>query len=258
MSSIRSSAEGAGKPARLVLCRPERLNEFTLEGVEEALWALAELQAASPRMVVVTGEGRSFCAGGDLRWAAGTPDAAETLGRLAGRFHEFLKRIQGFPAPVLTLVNGVAAGGGYALALAGDLRWGTEEARFRLGYGRAGLSVDGGLSWRLPRIVGLAQAQRILFEDHEVRADEALRIGLLHRVVAPSAVERELAELLERLSSQGREATLRSRSLLAGSLAGTLGEAMEREERSMAERAASAEGREGLAAFVEKRPPRFA
>ncbi|HXX94824.1 MAG TPA: enoyl-CoA hydratase-related protein, partial [Planctomycetota bacterium] len=152
---------------------------------------------------------------------------------------------------------GPAAGGGYALALAGDIRLGHPEALFRVGYGRAGLTMDGGLSWRLPRLVGYAQAQRLVFEDPDVDADEAQALGLIHRVVPRSEVDKTIGELIERMKLQSRGSILRNRQLLLESQGRALGPTMEAESVLMKTCAGMPDGREGIVAFVEKRPPKF-
>jgi len=166
--------------------------------------------------------------------------------------------LERLPSVVATYVNGVAAGGGVALAIAGDVRWASPEARFRLGWGRVGLSFDGGISWRLSRLVGLAHAQRLVFEDPDVDAAEAVRLGIVHRVVGAEGVEGALGELLGRLALQAPGAVARNKALFYRGLEGSFRSALGREERAMLVRAASAEGREGVRAFCEGRPPGFA
>jgi 2-(1,2-epoxy-1,2-dihydrophenyl)acetyl-CoA isomerase len=155
-------------------------------------------------------------------------------------FHNVLQTLADSPALVVTLVNGVAAGGGLSLALAGDIRFGLQEATFRAGYGRVGLTVDGGLSWRLPRLVGMAQA-----------------LGMLHRIVAPSELAKSFDELVGRTKLQARSLFLKHRQMLLESQARTLSQALEAEALAMKVASAQADGQEGVTAFVEKRPPKF-
>jgi 2-(1,2-epoxy-1,2-dihydrophenyl)acetyl-CoA isomerase len=155
------------------------------------------------------------------------------------------------------LINGPTAGGGYALALAGDIRLGLPGAIFRVGYGRAGLTMDGGLSWRLPRLVGYTHAQRLVFEDPDVDADEAQALGLIHRVVPPSEVDKTIAELIERTKLQSRGSILRNRQLLLESQGRALEPTFEAEGVLMKTCAGMPDGREGIVSFVEKRPPKF-
>jgi 2-(1,2-epoxy-1,2-dihydrophenyl)acetyl-CoA isomerase len=252
MPAIRLADESGGRRVRITLARPERLNAFDFAMLRELEQALLDAAARRPRAIVIDGEGKAFSAGGDLSIGA------DALPDLARQFHVCLRLIHAAPAPVVTLVGGVAAGGGFSLAAAGDMRLGTTQARFRIAYGRAGLSIDGGLSWRLPRLVGLAQAQRLLVEDPDLDAEEACRLGLLHRVVDPAAADAALDELTGQLELQARGSLARDKALLARALESTIEEALAREERAIAESASSPDGREGIAAFREKRPPKFA
>ena len=251
MSAIRVTDMLGGKLVRIALSRPDRLNAMDLPMLRECEQAIRDAEVRRPRAIVIDGEGKAFSAGGDL-----TLDP-EALGALASQFHVCVGLLAASPAAVVTLVRGAAAGGGFALAIAGDLRIGTPEARFRIGYGRVGLSVDGGISWRLPRLVGLAQAERLLLEDPDVDAAEAVRLGLLHRVIEPRQVAQTMEDLVKRLELQARGSVARNKSLLASSLEGTLAEALVREQKAMAEGAGSADGREGMAAFREKRGAKF-
>lgn len=251
MPSVRLSEHFDGRLFRVTLSRPERLNAFDLGMIDELEQALGVAEVRRPRAIAIDSEGKAFSAGGDLSIGP------EALPMLASRFHDCIAILAASPAAVVTIVRGVAAGGGFALAIAGDLRIGTPEARFRIAYGRAGLSVDGGISWRLPRLVGLADTQRLMFEDPDVDAQEAVRLGLLHRVVEPGGVDAALEAVVKRLELQARGSIARDKALLARSLEGTLQAALEDEQRRMAEGASSADGREGITAFREKRPPRF-
>src|SRR6185436_4568927 len=141
-------------------------------------------------------------------------------------------------------VNGPAAGGGFSLALLGDLRWALPEAKFRAGYGRVGLTVDGGLSWRLPRIVGMAQAQRIIFEDPDIDADEAHALGMIHHIVPQSELVKKFEELVERSKLQSRSLFLKNRQLLLESQARTLAQTYEAEAMAMKIAAGTPDGRE--------------
>jgi 2-(1,2-epoxy-1,2-dihydrophenyl)acetyl-CoA isomerase len=131
------------------------------------------------------------------------------------------------------------------------------EAKFRVGYGRVGLTMDGGLSWRLPRIVGLTQAQRIVFMDPEIDADEAQALGLVHQVTPASELSTSLQGLVDAVKKQSRGSILRQRQLLGESQGRTLAQSYEAEALLMKTSAGGSDGREGVAAFVEKRPPNF-
>ena len=258
MGAIKIQVQMGGLLARVTLNRPEKYNAFDREMLRE----LGDLvrgvtESEKLRVLLITGEGKAFSSGADLQAAAKSDSLSNYVGTLARSFHSMLDSLVSSPALVVTLVNGPAAGGGYALALAGDIRLGLPTAVFRLGYGRAGLTMDGGLSWRLPRLVGFTHAQRLVFEDPDVEADEAQALGLIHHVVAPSEVDKTIAELVERAKLQSRSAILRNRQLLLESQGRALSATLEAESALIKTSAAMADGREGILAFLEKRPPKF-
>ena len=258
MSAIKIQVQLGGLLARVTLNRPEKYNAFDREMLRE----LGDLvrgvtESEKLRVLLITGEGKAFCAGADLLAATKSDSISNYIGILARAFHSVLDTLAASPALVVTLVNGPAAGGGYALALSGDIRLGLPEAVFRVGYGRAGLTMDGGLSWRLPRLVGFSNAQRLVFEDPDVDADEAHALGLLHRVVPPSEVDKTVAELIEKMKLQSRSSILRNRQLLLESQGRALGPTFDAESVLMKTSAGMPDGREGITAFVEKRPPKF-
>lgn len=258
MSSIKLQVAQGGLVAKVTLHRPERYNAFDrgmLRELGDMVRGVAE--TSKLRVLVVTGEGKAFSTGADLGAAKASDSVSNYLGSLARAFHGVLEALQSSPALVVTLVNGPAAGGGFALAMAGDLRWAFPEAKFRLGYGRVGLTLDGGLSWRLPRLVGLAQAQQMVFEDPDLDADQAQAMGLVHRVMAPSEVTKAVEELVARAQVQSRSAILRNRQLLLDSGGRGLAQAFEAEAVLIKTSAGTQDGREGIGAFVEKRPPKF-
>lgn len=247
-----------GLVAKVTLNRPERLNAFDREMLRELGDIVRGVgDSEKLRVVVITGEGKGFSAGGDLAAAKGSDSTSAYLGKLATAFHSVLDTLASSPALVVTVVNGMAAGGGLALALAGDLRIAMPEAKFRVGYGRVGLTMDGGLSWRLPRLIGMAQAQRLVFADPEIDADEGQALGLVHQVTPASELPTVLATLVESAKQQSRGSILRHRQLLIDSQGRTLASTYEAEAVTMKASAGGADGREGIAAFVEKRPPTF-
>jgi len=258
MSAIKIQVAMGGTLAKISLARPEKLNAFDKEMLRE----LADIvrgvtDSAKCRVVVITGDGKGFCAGADLQAAKASDGLTNYVGDLVKSFHHMLATLAQSPALVVTLVNGPAAGGGLALALAGDLRWALPEAKFRAGYGRVGLTMDGGLSWRLPRLVGMAQAQRMIFEDPDIDADEAHALGMVHQVVPPSDLVKYFEVLIERTKLQSRHLFAKNRQLLLESQARTLAQTYEAEALAMKIAAGTPDGREGIEAFVAKRPPKF-
>jgi len=258
MGSIKIQVAMGGLLAKVSLGRPEKYNAFDREMLREFGDIVRGVtDSAKCRVVVVTGEGKGFCAGADLQAAKASDSLTSYVGELVKSFHYVLNTLAQSPALIVTLVNGSAAGGGLALALAGDLRWALPEAKFRAGYGRVGLTVDGGLSWRLPRIVGMAQAQRIIFEDPDIDADEAHALGMIHHIVPQSELVKKFEELVERSKLQSRSLFLKNRQLLLESQARTLAQTYEAEAMAMKIAAGTPDGREGIEAFVAKRPPKF-
>jgi len=258
MSSIKIQVAMGGTLAKISLGRPDKFNAFDREMLRE----LADIvrgvtDSAKCRVVVITGEGKGFCAGADLAAAKASDSLTTYVSELVKSFHYVLSTLAQSPALVVTLVNGAAAGGGFSLALAGDLRWALPEAKFRAGYGRVGLTVDGGLSWRLPRIVGMAQAQRIIFEDPDIDADEAHALGIIHQVVPQSDLVKAFETLVEKSKLQSRSVFAKNRLLLLESGARTLAATYEAEAMAMKIAAGQTDGREGIEAFVAKRPPKF-
>lgn len=243
------------------LARPERLNAITFEMFEEFVRLQRQIEAdADARVLVLTGDGRAFCAGLDLDEAATLPQmsAAEML---AGQ-ESWARSIAGFrhmTKPVIAAVNGAAAGAGMALALAADIRIASQEARFNAAFVRIGLSGgDVGTSWALPRLVGLGRAYEILLTGRFVEADEALRIGLVTEVVArEELLDRalETAALIVGNSPVGMALTKQvvQTNVDAPSLEAAL--ALENRNQVLATR--TADMVEALTAFREKREPRY-
>lgn len=255
MSLVKVKVGMDGRMVRLTLNRPDRLNAFDTTMLRELADYVRNVGETKARLVVIDAEGKAFSAGGDLSSATG--GLSMYLGGLAKQYHAVLQEIARLHAVIVTVVQGAAAGGGFALALAGDIRIGTPEAMFRVGYGRAGLTVDGGISWKLPRLVGLAQAQRILIEDPDIDADEALALGLLHHVFPAADIPKKCEELLLATEKQSRMSISRNRELLMSSLGRSWLDALNAEADMMRLSAATSDGMEGIKAFLEKRPPKF-
>jgi 2-(1,2-epoxy-1,2-dihydrophenyl)acetyl-CoA isomerase len=179
-------------------------------------------------------------------------------GHLRAGFNRWITSIVELPLPVVAGVNGVAAGAGLSLALACDVRVASDAARFIQAFVRIGLVPDSGGNWLLPRAVGYAKALELSITGDQIDAAEALRIGLVHRVVPADAFEPELTESAERLARGPTRAIGATKSLMGESLRLTLGETLEREAVTQAELASSADFSEGVRAFLDKREPRFA
>jgi 2-(1,2-epoxy-1,2-dihydrophenyl)acetyl-CoA isomerase len=213
------------------------------------------------RAVVLTGAGRAFSSGGDQkRGGAEVPPSffdGDPGGALIERLNRCILRMQRLPKPIIGSINGVAAGAGLNIALATDLRLASDTARFGEVFARVGLVPDGGGTYFLPRLVGTAKAMELILLADLVDAQEALRIGLVNRVVPAEQLEQETLKLAERLAQGPTVAYgLAKRGLYRG-LGMSLEDVLNMEARNQAIAARSPDRAEGVAAFLEKRPPRF-
>ena len=244
---------------RITLDRPEAGNAITLPLARALLAAAIRCQTdAAIRCIVLTGNGRLFCAGGDVQLLAGAGDKrSEVLSELIATFHAAVARLARAPKPLVTLVNGPAAGAGFSLAMLGDVVIGARSAHFTAAYGAIGLTPDGGLSWLLPRLVGLRKAQDIILTNRRIKADEAEAIGLVTRIVDDEALVDEGLRVATALADAPMAALAASRALLADSFETGLETQLDRELRSMAAAGAGQESEEGLSALLAKRPANF-
>jgi 2-(1,2-epoxy-1,2-dihydrophenyl)acetyl-CoA isomerase len=240
------------------LDRPDRLNALTAKLAGEVLDALDGAGSGQVRCLVITGEGRGFSAGQDLTEfrdsAGGTLDVAE---HLRSGFNRMIAAIVDAPVPVIAGVNGVAAGAGLSVALACDVRIASDAARFLQAFVRIGLIPDSGGNWLLPRAVGYAKALELSITGDQIDAAEALRIGLVNRVVAAEQFAEELEAFAVRMAKAPTRALVATRRVMSGALRQSLAETLEAEAVAQAEHAGSDDFREGVAAFLEKREPKF-
>jgi 2-(1,2-epoxy-1,2-dihydrophenyl)acetyl-CoA isomerase len=252
-SLLVESADGV---ATLTLNRPAALNALDASLKASLLAVFRSLaRDAAVRVVVLTGAGRAFCAGQDLREHAS--NAAATTAELRSVYNPLILAIRGLEKPVIAAVNGVAAGAGVSLALACDLRLAAAEASFVLSFARIGLVPDSGATWFLPRLVGPARAAELAFLGDPVGAEEALRIGLVNRVVPGDALAAEARALAQRLASAAPRALALTKRALNRCIDATLDDQLEYEAILQGLAASTSDHSEGLAAFREKRPPRF-
>lgn len=245
--------------AEITLNRPEAANALNVEMARELHDAVLRCDAdEGVRAVVISGSGRFFCAGGDLKsFAAQGEDLPRHLKQVTADFHAAVSRLNRMDAPVVMAINGVAAGAGFSFALAGDLAIAAESARFSMAYTRAGLTPDGSSSYFLPRLVGLRRAKELTLTNRTLTADEALAWGIVNRVV-PDGELREAAHALAGELAGGATLALgAAKRLMDAGLNGTLETAMEDEAQAISAMARTEDGREGMQAFLEKRAPTF-
>ncbi|NWK99115.1 enoyl-CoA hydratase [Sphingobium lactosutens] len=245
--------------ARITLDRPELGNSIDVP-MARALLAETIRCDTDPavRCILLTGNGRLFCAGGDVKFIAGAGERRpEALSELIALFHAAVQRLARASKPLVTLVNGPAAGAGFSLALLGDVAIGARSAHFTAAYGAIGLTADGGLSWLLPRMVGLRKAQEIILTNRRIKADEAEAIGILTRIVDDEVLAEEGLRVAKALADGPTAALAAARALLADSFETGLETQLDREARSMVKAGGGPESEEGLGALLAKRPPQF-
>ena len=251
----------AGGVATVTLDRPQTLNSLTFEVYRELIETFRVLgERREVRAVVVTGTGRAFCTGGDVK---------DIIGQLLGRDHaalleftrmtcDLVRAMRAVPQPIVASLNGTVAGAGAILAIASDVRIAADTAKIAFLFVKVGLSgADMGAAWILPRIVGLGRATELLMTGEFVDPAEALRIGLYNRVVPPERLAGETAVLVERLVRGPAEGVAATKRALESEAHMDLEGALEQEARIQAELMTRPDFQEGFAAFTGKRKPRF-
>ena len=255
--TVRYETDGA--VATVTLNRPDALNAMSGELLEALLGRVQ--QAADDeavRSVVLTGAGRAFCSGGDLR-GIGAGDALDPLANAAQlrRFEETSRLLAEMPKPTIAAVNGAAAGAGFSLALAADLRLAAEGARFVTAFARVGLTGDFGGSWQLARIAGLARAKELYLLGNQLDAPAAQRLGIVTRVVPAGALAEEAMALARRLADGPTAAYARMKRNFAHGAEHGFAEALTFEAEGMIAASRTEDFRNAAAAFLERREPEF-
>jgi len=243
--------------ARLTLNRPEAYNALDMELVDalsERLIELAEDQSVIA--VVITGEGKAFCAGGDLRWVSDSDKSnGAALYDLAANFHQSILSIRRMPKPVIAAINGLATGGGFSLALACDFRVIDLSAVLIQVYTSNGFSIDGGGTFTLPRMVGMARAMEIIAFDRPISADQALAWGLVTEVVNEGQALEGAVNLVQEIKKRAPFSFAATKRLINDSFQSSLEAQLKKEQDALALCGDHPNGREGIAAFLEKRKP---
>lgn len=245
--------------ARVTLDRPEAANALT-PGMCHDLFraAIACDERDDIRAVLLTGAGRMFSAGGDLRFFADQGDGlGAALKEMTGHLHAAIARFSQMDAPVVCAVNGMAAGAGFSLAAGCDIVVAAQSARFTLAYTAAGLSPDGSSTWFLPRLVGLRRARELMLTNRMLSADEAMAFGIVDRVVADDTLAEAAEALATGFAAGPTKAYGATKRLLQESWGNGLETQMDRETRSIAALARTEDAREGIDAFLAKRTPAF-
>lgn len=253
-------AEGV---ATITLNRPESLNAMNPEMLA-TMFQVGEKAAADPgvRCVVVTGAGRAFSAGGDVKAMAdgnaggGAPRVANRVDELRQQ-EEISRLLQEMPKPTIAMVNGVAAGAGLSVALAADLRVASDQARFTTAFAKVGFSGDFGGTWLLQRLIGQAKAKELYFLSDVIDAATALQLGLVTKVAPHENLQAETMELARRLASGPTLALGRIKDNFAFGATNSFGDTLRREAENMIASGQTEDHRNAARAFVEKRAPEF-
>ncbi|MBF6599647.1 MAG: enoyl-CoA hydratase/isomerase family protein [Dehalococcoidia bacterium] len=253
--------------ATITLNRPERMNAFTDVMLREWADALTDARTnRDVRAVIVTGAGRGFCAGADLRGgsgvtdsgrALGPPSAAERRNWLRDGVHAVPRAVALLDKPYIAAVNGAAVGAGMDMASMADIRFASENARFAMSYVKVGLIPGDGGCYFLPRIVGLAKALELIWTGDFIDARDAMRIGYVTRITSADELMPEVTAFARRLAEGPAVAMQLAKGLVYRGETATWAEALEQANTAMAIAQSTEDAHEGPRAFVESRPPKF-
>jgi 2-(1,2-epoxy-1,2-dihydrophenyl)acetyl-CoA isomerase len=243
-----------GQVLECIIATKDKGCSLDADAVRQATLALKTLaRDQSAGCVLLTSDGPNFCTGGNVRAFAAAEDRGAYVGAVAREFHDLIRAIARTQVPVVAAVHGWAAGAGMSLVCVSDIAIGGPGTRLRPAYPTIGFSPDGGLSWTLPRIVGIARARDILLTDRVLTGDEALAAGLLSRLVPDERIAAEARETANTLAAGPTSAYQHIKRLLAKTGHAHLGEQLAAEAESIAACAVSPAGRAGVDAFVARR-----
>jgi 2-(1,2-epoxy-1,2-dihydrophenyl)acetyl-CoA isomerase len=244
--------------ATVTLNRPEAMNALdagTKDALRDALVAAGADRAV--RAVLLTAHGRAFCVGQDLKEHVRTLEEGGGMTTVAEHYNPIATAIATMPKPVVAAVNGVAAGAGAGFAFAADYRLAADTASFNTSFAGVALSTDSGMSWTLPRLVGPGRAADLLLFPRSVPSDEALALGLVHRVVPAAELPGAAVEVARKLAAGPTLAYAAIKEAVAYGASHSLVEALANEDVLQARAGASADHREAVSAFVRKEQPKF-
>ncbi|WP_127782053.1 enoyl-CoA hydratase-related protein [Rhodococcus sp. X156] len=258
MSESAGYVEHVGRVLRCTISTGAKGSSLNDDALREATGAIGAITPDDRTgAILLVGTGSSFCTGGDVRAFAAAEDVAGYVGAVARSFHTFVLALSEAPVPVVAAVHGWAAGAGMSVACAADLVVAGPGTSFRPAYPALGFSPDGGMSWTLPRIIGAARARDLLLTDGTLTGRQAHELGLVSRLVADDDVAEHALALATQLAQGPTGALGAIKGLLRDGNHRGLAEHLDAEAQSIAARAESPAGREGVRAFVERRTPRF-
>lgn len=242
--------------AVLTLNRPDAQNTVNLELARDLDDATARISGAVGA-VLITGAGRSFCAGGDLKEFGAQDDLPGHVRAVVGHLHPAIARFDALELPIVAAVRGAAAGAGLGLACAADIVLASPDAKFVSAYTKIGLSPDGSTSWALPRLVGVRRALELVLTNRVLDAEEAVAWGIATRIVSDEALDGEAMRVATDLASGATKGLSGARRLVRDSLDRALDDQLDAEKETLVASASHPDAREGIAAFLAKRDPRF-
>ncbi len=245
--------------AHITLNRPEALNAINLEWSRDLMHAILQCdEDPAVRSVVISGAGNHFCAGGDLKsFTSQGQDLPLHIKEVTTYLHAAISRMTRMDAPVIAAVNGYAVGAGMSLALACDFVLAARSARFSVAYTRVGLTPDGSMSYFLPRTVGLKRALELTLTNRMLTAEEAFELGIVTRVFPAEELLAQANQLASQLASGPSKSFGAAKRLMQTGWNQTLETQMEEESQTIADITRTADTREGIRAFVEKRSPKY-
>jgi 2-(1,2-epoxy-1,2-dihydrophenyl)acetyl-CoA isomerase len=248
-----------GPITRVGLNRPAAANGMNDVMTRELAAAATQCDVPQTKVVVLTAAGRFFSAGGDLKAMAASPlGPGPFVQGIADDLHRAISTFAQMDAVLVTAVNGVAAGAGFSLAMIGDVVIATESASFTMAYTRAGLSPDGSSSYYLPRLIGIRRTQELMLTNRTLSAQEALDWGLITEVITDDKLSTRVEQLATEIASMAKGSNSAVKKLLLATFPNSLEDQMEAEGRLISACADSPDGREGIDAFLNKRPAHFA
>lgn len=250
--------ERTGAITRITLDRPDAANGMNDTMTRELADAARRCDTEATKVVLLTGSGRFFCAGGDLKSFASAPSRGRYIKGVADELHRAISTLARMDAVLITAVNGVAAGAGFSIAVTGDLVLAAESASFTMAYTRAGLSPDGSSTYYLPRLIGVRKTQELMLTNRTLSARDASQWGLVTEVVPDAELADRADALADQMAATSRQSNGAVKALLLTTFKNGIEEQMELEGRLIAERADSSDGREGVDAFLAKRKAEFA
>ena len=250
--------KGAGNAEGIVeirLSRPDRLNALGVDMTDALLAAITDAAASDARVILICGTGRAFCAGADLKERRTMDEAARVKHNRA--INAAVDALGAAPMPTLCAINGLALGGGCEIALACDLRYAAEDAQIGLTEARIGAIPGAGGTQRMPRVIGATRALELIFTGEPITGKRAAEIGLINAAVAADQLDAHVMRIAKVLASRSPSGARTAKRLIYGGLETTLAEGLKQEASALRDILTSADYAEGLAAFAEKRPPRF-